>query len=135
MKSGFDNNLAFRVMRFGIEKETFSLLSLKNEGKFREDEIFTVFSMFLAVNSAMVNDHILVTTVNFNENQKDLSRLWDMPCRLTTNAIFQYVDYLEIVEARKSAADAKRLSWIAIGIAVVLGIVQTALQVIQTFKY
>src|SRR5690606_37771557 len=51
--------------------------------------------------------------------------------RLVPNALFSYIDHLEIVEARKAAKEAKQLSIVAIVISSLLAIAQ----IIFAFKF
>jgi hypothetical protein len=48
---------------------------------------------------------------------------------LLPNAVFQYNDYLEIKAAREAAKESKRLAWIAIGLSLVVGIIQIIVSV------
>lgn len=126
MKTLFENNLHFKIIRFGAEeKELFTFDELSKSLNLTSKEERYVASYLIGYSGQDSNSYVLSFEDPTMEAYKgDVNYIRDRTCRLTSASIFEYIDYLEIKAARESSTEARRLSWIAIGISVILGIAQ-----------
>lgn len=107
MKPTFEKNLIYRIVKYGVEeKEIFTIDELTKKLALKPDERDYMFPFLLGINSVHTDSKIFTTLRSFPQNEKDtdsVERLKDQPCRLLPDAIFQYIDYLEIKAAKESA--------------------------------
>ena len=141
-----ERNLIIRITEYAIEHNSFELTQLiadLNLGQ--EDSEFIKNSLVSKSYTADNPNHILVVSNNdilrtVKENEtggKNYSEL-RKPYRLLPTAFYNYVDYLEIKEARKQADEAKKqaslalqLTVFAIVISVLLGLGQLFFQLVE----
>lgn len=115
-----NKNLVYRIIEYGIDKKSFSMLQMKEDLKLTDDDQNYILTIWLRGGTADSNpNHIIVSY----QSDKD--------CRILPAAVFHYNDYLEIVEARKSAQHAKKLSWYAIWISSCLAVIQIVIGYFQ----
>jgi len=126
IKNTFESNLHFRIMKYGVEvRESFTFDELSNHLNLTKTEQDYIKVFLICYSGRDYNSYVLALEIATNEMERaPNSPLRDKKMRLTTSAVFEYIDYLEIVAARESATQAKYLSWIAIGISIVLGLAQ-----------
>lgn len=133
LKKMNDGNLVLRIIDFGKDHQFLYFKHLKKELLLTPQEenlCINTFIHFPRIKDEINTNHIMQciemplldsSTINYDE------------CLLTLlpTAIFQYIDYIEIKEARKSAQEAKRLSWYAIWISIFLGAIQIIIGYLQ----
>ncbi len=126
-----ERNLIYGIIEYGKEKNVFTIEELKSSLKLSDDDLTYVKHTLWHQRGITPSDpnHIIVTSSD--RFRTDTYAKMDEPCRLLPSALFQYNDYLEIIEARKSAQEAKRLSWYAIWISIGLGVVQIIIGYLQ----
>ncbi len=131
-----EKHLIYRIIEYGQKEQFFTYPQLKAELNLSPDEDGYVYNTMIHWdNEATANHLIAIVKRNFYtgssghslpviDNQKSI-------LGLLPTAIFQYNDYLEIIQARKSAQEAKRLSWYAIWISIGLGVGQIIISYMQ----
>lgn len=141
-----ERNLIIRVTEYAIEHDSFELSQLIKDLELGPDDSRYLMASLVSKSTTADNpNHILVVgnpdilgTVKENETGgKSYSEL-RKPYRLLPTAFYNYVDYLEIKEARKQANEAKKqaslaleLTVFAIIISVVIGLGQLIFQIIE----
>lgn len=115
-----ENTLLFRVLKYGMEKDEFSLGEMMRHLNLSTEEESYVRRLVwdTAADSHATPNKIIMKVEWPGAHQSD----WKY--RLLPDAIFSYVDHLEIVEARKNARESRRLAWIAIAFSLATGLVQ-----------
>ncbi len=125
-----DKNLILRITEFAVSNSPFIYNEMAEALKINEyEEGFIYRNILKGEHGSNDNPHhiLAVTGRSEPENHDWRTHVYE----LLPAAFYNYVDYLEIVEARKSAQTAKTLSWIAIWITVCLGITQIFLAYLQ----
>lgn len=141
-----ESNLILRVTEYAIKHNSFELDQLISDLKLEKGDSDFIKNSLVSKSSIADNpNHILVVgdtdiiqTETRNEtggvNYSELRK----PYRLLPTAFYNYVDYLEIKEARRQASEAKRqaslaiqLTLFAIIISLVIGLGQVFLQVVE----
>lgn len=141
-----ERNLIIRVTEYAIEHNSFELAQLIADLKLGQgDSDFLKNSLVSKSYTADNPNHILVVSnIDIQQTEKendtggkDYSEL-RKPYRLLPTAFYNYVDYLEIKEARKQANEAKKqaslalqLTVSAIIISVLLGLGQIFFQIVE----
>jgi len=121
------NLLVFRIVEYGIEHEEFTLTSLINDLKLTENDKRHLRNHLLSRDITVNSPNHVIAVVGGDGLDGHGKKLilkddyHDLTYRILPNAVFQYVDYLEIVEARKTSTIARNLSWLAIAISLILG--------------
>jgi len=116
-------NLVFKIIEYGLKKERFTMNQLMTDLKLDEGELDFVYrNLYKDIASNSTSSNHIIAGMNLSAIGNT-----NPPCALLPTAIFQYVDWLEIKEARKAATKAKYLSWIAIGITLFIGVIQSYL--------
>ncbi|MBL7843461.1 MAG: hypothetical protein JNK44_06325 [Cyclobacteriaceae bacterium] len=96
------------------KREMFELLKLETE-----DRAYIEKYLLCSDHRNVLPNHIFAEIDRLN-----IKDHMDYRFKILPTAIFQYIDYLEIVEARKAATTARTLSWLAIGVSVILTFLQ-----------
>ena len=111
------NHLIFRIVEYGLRQEYFTINQLAKDLNLRGDsnEVKYLTNTLVSRSNASDNINHLIVRVRIVQGEKEDDWIYT----LLPNAIIQYVDYLEITEARKMANDANRNSAAALSIAVV----------------
>lgn len=117
MNSRQENNLILRVCEFGYKNQRFTLADVQHSLGLSPEDITFVYNVMTSRDSATNNPNHVLITDGVSGNGKPLFSI-------TPSALFSYVDHLEIIEARKAAREAKRLSIAAIIISSILAIAQ-----------
>lgn len=124
-----ENNLVLKLCEYGISHDEFVLSRFFKENKLNQDEQDFINSVLCHQTGETNPNHVVtISMVHFQgltEADLELFSKGDFrnrPARLLPNAIFNYIDHLEIIEARKAAKESKRLAWIAIWISVSIGV-------------
>lgn len=130
MKAKDQQNLIFRVIQFGLDKESFTLTEAIDNKVLTTLEASFFYNYYVWNSGSTQNtNHVLLAKGRTNDyNNKN-----DWTYTVLPTAIFQYIDYLEIVEARKAATEARRLSWIAIWISCILGVFGLVVGLLQIY--
>src|SRR6478752_3185772 len=102
-----ERHLIYRIIEYGKKVQFFSYLQLKRDLALTEEEDGYVYNTMVHWQDD-VNPNHLMSIVRNAYHDKDHHRAGDVNytssiLALLPTAIFQYNDYLEIVEARKSA--------------------------------
>jgi hypothetical protein len=152
-----EETLTFRIIKFGLEHETFTIRELQKKLELDDPVIDFIRSNLVATNFNAINSNSLFATRdNIPEHYRTNKASVDTyECRLLPNAIFSYIDHEEIVVARKATIEARKASeesiklsqdsielskksikvaWAAIWISVVVGVVSVILQAMEVFK-
>jgi hypothetical protein len=111
-------NLALRICEYGYNNKSFTLPKLKevlNSDTYESTYIWNSFVQHSA-NDPDQNRIIHIYSRGFDADSTEYT--------ISPSAMFSYIDHMEVVEARKAAKEAKRLSWIAIWITLIIGIIQ-----------
>ncbi|MFZ1806901.1 MAG: hypothetical protein WAU36_06765 [Cyclobacteriaceae bacterium] len=114
-----EQNLILRVTKYALNKKQFLLGEMKEELDLSvEDYSFVISTMTKHEQGSDSPNHILAISdfVWFDHPTIDVSRVDTNKSKysLLPNAFYNYVDYLEIKEARKHADEAKKQSMLAI---------------------
>lgn len=130
MKS--EAHLVFRVIKYGMNHQYFTLTQMFEEMKLGLlDKKFITDTLISRSPSHSENiNHLLIITQNEVLVE---TKIEDYSFTLLPNAIIQYTDYLEIVEARENAKDAKQQSLIALQFSAASLIVAILLGLFQCF--
>jgi hypothetical protein len=139
MEHQSEKDLVLKIIEYARENEVFHLKDLYSDlGLVQEDRNFVYYSLFNMSHNPNPN-HILQSLMTWEEEKPrgqgeregvEHQRL----VRLLPTALFSYIDHLEIIEARKAATDARRLSLRSMWISSILAAVAILLTVIQLFK-
>lgn len=115
-----ENTLLFRVLEYAIQRDEFSLGEMFRHLKLTSEQESYIRQLVWdkEAESLATPNKIIVKVEWLGAHQAD----WKY--RLLPDAIFSYVDHLEIVEARKNAKESRRLSWIAILFSLAIGLWQ-----------
>jgi hypothetical protein len=106
--------LIFRVVEYGMKKEYFTIRELVADLELSKDDEHYVNNVIKANGNTSDNINHLIVFVKRGENYEDA---YSYTYTLLPNAIVQYIDYLEIVEARKMAEEARKQSINAMNLA------------------
>jgi hypothetical protein len=127
MEKNYDNHLIYRIIRYGLNNESFTLTKLFKDLNLTEQEQEFVRYHFLKDSHNEKPNHIIAYHEPFSmEGSISLSKKL---ISVLPNAVFQFNDYLEIKAAREAAKESKRLAWVAIGLSLVVGIIQIAVSI------
>lgn len=122
--------LVFKVIEYGMKRQYFTFSQLVRDLNLPEnDKTYLWQSLTCSKGFETQNpNHILITIQHGHEQVRKLSAK-DYLYTVLPTAIVSYVDYLEIVEARKNSRQAFVISLLAIGISIAIGAVQIYYQV------
>lgn len=132
MTSIAERNLVFRIIEYGLEKETFTMHDLRQDLKLsNEDMTFIKFNLW-ASNPKEINSNTLFACISAEAvgpigNEVYVSSVADAgdeKCRLVPSAIFSYIDHKEVTEAKKAARIATLLAVTGIVVSIILTTVQ-----------
>jgi hypothetical protein len=122
-----ERSLIFRIIEYGISHDTFTVNELQKALALGDTELLFIFRTLWLVSDgrgmAATPNHVIVNRDGIG-NFDFKGACFDVKCCLLPSALFSYVDYLEIKQARMAAQESKRLSWIAIAISIALGLLQ-----------
>ena len=128
-------NLVFRIIEYGLKHPKFTVNALQKDLDLNKFEFLFLKNNLFSIGGNQNPNHIIATERDyFKESQKHIANpldridLNDYDCRLLPTAIFSYVDWLEIKEARKSATTSKFLAILAIAISIAIPMVQDYLE-------
>jgi len=138
-------HLALRITKYGLENQSFSISKLKQDLQLTDSEETFVLSALRSPTSHTDNPNHIICVFEITKpeslKKEEGGIILRMPYEkytLTPTALYNYIDYLEIVEARKVANEAKKQSSIALQITVwsiiistLFGLAGTILVVIQ----
>jgi hypothetical protein len=108
MHKTFDNHLVYRVIRFGLEHQTFTLhevydaLNIRNTG-----DRHILATLYTKYNNEETPNHIIACISPKFVDMKDMVAAENHQYTLLPNAVFQHNDYLEIKAAREAAQEAR----------------------------
>lgn len=127
MKQNDENSLILRVIEYGKDKDGFLIGDMFENLKLNDsDKKFIEYKLCDFGGSDSNPNHILGFNSNANLSQNFGAQrehfITQNEVRILPNALFSYIDHLEIIEARKAAKSARTLSWIAIIISLLTGI-------------
>ena len=136
------DHLIFRVIEYGLKKEYFTFSQLSRELNLpHNDKIYLWQSLTCWESYSTQNpNHILVAIQRkpTEGGNREISAK-DYQYTLLPSAIVSYNEYLEIIEARKNSEIAKiqarkahNISLLAIGISIIIGVVQIIFEVIRS---
>ena len=116
MKPSKEKSLVYRVIDYAMKQETFCINDITTNvpmSAYEHDLVVNV--LFTDVVSEITPNTIfcLVYAAKKDTDRRH-NNIHSMPCMLLPSAVFSYTDHLEIVHARETAAESKRLAWIAI---------------------
>lgn len=133
MNAKAEKNLIIRIIEYGLEKDVFTLNSLKEDLNLDEPTLKFIFNNLFAINDQQSANHLiaLVQSIPANLKYQFSKSLNSLQVRLLPNAIFQYSDYLEIKAARQAAKESKKLAWIAIWISLFIGLASLVVGYLQ----
>jgi len=123
-KSKKPTTLVLKIIEYCFEKDTFTLSELNEKLRLTSKELAFLKSTLIQMQMSGVSSPNHIMRYDALQAIGNLDDDMEANVRLLPTAIFQYIDYLEVVEARKAATEARRLSWIAIGITLIIGIAQ-----------
>lgn len=141
-----ESNLILRITEYAIKHNSFDLAQLITDLQLGQDDSEFIKNSLVSKSTIADNpNHILVVgnadiTLTEKENATEGTNYSELrkPYRLLPTAFYNYVDYLEIKEARRQASEAKQqanlaiqLTLFAIIISVVIGLGQIFLQVAE----
>jgi len=109
-----EQNLVLRIIQYSINKDSLTMRELIRDLKLDEFNQRYVQLFLLGTHNGMNSNHILGEVVRDVFQGTAIVNHLDYRYKLLPSAVFQYVDYLEIKEARKNARQAFILSVIAI---------------------
>ena len=117
------NLLVFRIIEYGLNKQYFSFNELKEHLKMSENDETYCWQSLIVQNTAGTQgpNHLMIVVKKDDLNSVDRK---DWIFSLLPSAIVSYVDYLEIVEARRNSKWAFILSLLAILISIAIGSIQ-----------
>lgn len=132
--------LIFRVIEYGMKHQYFTLLELYRDLNLSENDRDYVWNVLTGNRTvASQYDHILAVA-KYNDSKgvfRDVA-VEDDTFALIPSTIFNYMDYLELVEARENAKQARetankahRTSIAAIIISIAIGLVQIAFELVD----
>jgi hypothetical protein len=136
MKEVEESNLIIKLCKYGVEHNAFKVEEFYQSVKDidLQDKRY-VENILLDWGGSPDPNHLItfVTRAN-NIHKTDEQRQLYLPqyhVRLLPSAHFSYIDHLEVIEARKAATSARKLSWIAIIISIGIGLVQIVIEVLK----
>jgi hypothetical protein len=120
-------HLVFRAIEHVIDKPEFDLAEVIRELKLSGEEEQYIRGLIwdTSKDGEATPNEIFVRVKRMGANVNDWKYM------LLPDAVFQYMDYIEVVEARKAARHARVVSWVAIIISLVIG----GLQLYWQIKY
>jgi hypothetical protein len=129
----YDNHLIYRIIRYGLTHHVFTLTNLYNDLQLTEDERRHVNHHFIKSTDTETPNHLIASlNPNYFGNHERGINFQDLSVMLLLNGIFQYNDYLEIKAASEAAKESKRLAWIAIGLSLIVGVIQIVVSIIYS---
>jgi hypothetical protein len=139
----YNQHLIIRVTEYGLTHQRFALIDIKNDLKLNNAEFDYVLHTLTQLSKTFTDspNHILVGA-DLVQHKISSNVDWKRSTySLLPNAFYNYVDYLEIKEARKQSIEAKNQSNMALQVAVysllasiLLGLFSVFLSVIQIIK-
>lgn len=131
-------HLALRIIGYASDKDEFFLNDMSIELKLSSSDRTFIHNNYVAINPNINPNHIFRTVIT-NINPPSLIELeHHYLVRLLPTALFNYVDHLEVIEARKAATVAKQQSAKAIKISIwslivasILGFVQIVIELLK----
>jgi hypothetical protein len=136
MKEVEESNLIIKLCKYGVEHNAFKIEEFYSVVKdINNQDKRYIEKILLDWGGAPDPNHLITFVTSANnatkaepQRQEYLSKY---NVRLLPSAHFSYIDHLEVVEARKAAKEAKKLSWIAIFISIGIGLVQIIIEVLK----
>lgn len=104
-----EKNLVLKIIEYSINKDSVTTIEIYKDLKLNEFNQKYVQLYLLATHPSITSNHKLGEVDRVNIQNPN-----DYRYKLLPSAVFQYIDYLEIKEARKNARQAFILSVIAI---------------------
>jgi hypothetical protein len=129
MEKQEERNLVLRIIEFCLNNKETTLNSLYTNLNLHGDESDYLRNFLINWGNESAPNHIL-TIPNM---QQGAGIQPNVNLQLLPNAIFSYIDHLEIVQARRAAKEAKRLAWIAIWISLIVGGISLLLGALQLY--
>lgn len=127
-------NLIFRVIEYGLQKDVFTLNNLKEDLKLDELTFQFVFNNLFTVNDQQSTNHLIASVYSITPLKNYPPHgYYSLQARLLPNAIFQYIDYLEIKAARQAAIESRKLAWIAIWFSSIIGLGSLIVGLLQLY--
>jgi len=138
-------NLILKITKYAINRNSFPLDQLITDLDLEKHDVeFVISNLVSKSNNSSNPNHLLVvdsgiiaTEVGNSTGGKNFSEL-RKSYRLLPTAFYNYVDYLEIKEARKQANEAKKQATLAlqmtvyaIAISILLGVSQMVFQIFE----
>lgn len=124
MKAEEKRNLVLRIIEYGKEHEPFLFTDLSLALDIDENSQKYIKEHLINHTHQSSPNHIISTETKYPTTFLIKQIINDAKLRILPNALFSYIDHLEIIEARKTAKRAHTLSLLAIGISVVLTVLQ-----------
>lgn len=141
MKQSEEKHLIIRVTKYALDNPNFKLTELQSELGLTDEEYYYVRNSLIESDSKQTDNpnHILVL-YSENAEARNIGNLdiAESYYALLPNAFYNYIDYLEIKEARKQAVEARKYAIIAIwvsAVALFFGAGQFIIEMIQLFKH
>lgn len=135
-----EKSLTLRLCKFGVENKAFKIDDFYSTiGGLTESDKRFIENILISWGHPPDPNHIVSFASNphpmdVRSPQQRQAHLQKYHLRLLPNALFSYVDQLEIIQAREAAKEAKRLSWIAIWISSLIGLASLVVGLIQILK-
>lgn len=122
-----ERDFILRVIEYGLKKKSFTCNEVTtNVAREAYEHTFVTNVLFARSSKEITPNSVFCVTL-------ESSSPYDQPCMILPNALFSYIDHLEIVEARKAALESKRLAWIAIWISTGIGLISLIIGTLQIY--
>jgi hypothetical protein len=103
-----DNHLVYRVIKFGLEHQTFTLHEIYDVLNIRHTgDRHILATLYTKYSNEENPNHIIACISPKFVDMKDMTAAENHQYTLLPNAVFQYNDYLEIKAAREAAQEAR----------------------------
>ncbi|MCK4921619.1 MAG: hypothetical protein KAS71_11275 [Bacteroidales bacterium] len=127
MKKSTKDNLVYRIIEYAYNNEVFDFNDLKKDLNLSPQEELTVRDRFVVTGEISTPNHLLVRDHNFNKLGKLTKRYEERALRALPSAIFHYIEFVELQEARKTAKQSFWIAWIAIFFSLIFGSLQVVI--------
>ena len=129
-----ERNLILLLIEHGLINEIITIQSAQKFLQEKYDKNFKLLraykDMFFTISIGQVTPNTLFYRVEDRPpaaEKLDITIHWKY--RVLPQALFQYLDYQELIEVRKTAKQARNLAWIAIAFALVVGMGQILISI------